>query len=160
MAANTKVMLQGQSILERLNTRLADASYPTPVTMSFSSGDVLLTLDKSASDLADRALILMAPVAPLASGATDALGLTQRVYSPHVIQVLFDKDVSNGALGTAEASKFAILGECLRTGMRVELYEVDAAEKQANKFLEIGDCVVANLVGSFDSLEWGFRAGV
>lgn len=160
MAANAKIEMQAEKMMTNLNLRLATASYRAPVTKSYSSGDVLLQLCRSAGALDDRAMILLAPAALAASGLTDALGLTQRVYSPHVIKVLFDKDASDGTKGTAETSKLAILAECLLTGMRVELYEIDAEAKGGNKYLEVADIAAGNFIAAFESLEWGALASV
>jgi hypothetical protein len=150
MAANQKIELQSQSLMERLGLRLS-----TTVAKSYVSGDVMLTV--SVGDDAD-ALILMAPIAPLASGSVDALGLTQRVYSPHIIKVIFDTTAVTGA---ASATKLAILGELFRTGMKLELYEVDCSAKDGGAaVLASTDFVAANFIASFDSLEWGTLASV
>ena len=158
--ASKKVDLQSDVLMEKLNLRLADATYIAPVSKSYSNSNGLLTVDKSASALDDWAMILIGPISPAQSGLTDALGLTQRVYSPHVIKVLFDRDASDASHGTTTATRLAILGEVLRTGMDVELYEVDAAEKGGNKYLEVGDIAAGNLKGSFQNLEWSFQASV
>jgi hypothetical protein len=56
--------------------------------------------------------------------ATDVLGLAQQVYTPHVAQVVFEANPAGGAgadVGTW-ATRLAILGALLRTGVRVEIY--------------------------------------
>jgi hypothetical protein len=57
-----------------------------------------------------------------ASIQTDGLGLAQRSYGPHVIQVVVETStIANVALLT-EANKLKFLGECLKHGVKVELY--------------------------------------
>lgn len=55
---------------------------------------------------------------------TDVLGLAQQVYTPHVAQVVFEANPAGGAgadVGTW-ATRLAILGTLLRSGVKVEVY--------------------------------------
>lgn len=61
-------------------------------------------------------------VEAIPSIGTDSVGLTQRAFGPHVIQMVIEtSSVANVSLVT-EANKLPILGEVLGRGTRVELY--------------------------------------
>ena len=153
---NAKMDLQSSLLAEKLNLRLQTATYPVPVTKAYdTNGDVYLAITVSSTI---DAIIRFTTVAAPASGATDGLGLTQRVYTPHLAQVLFDIAATTG---TTELVKFQILGEIMRVGTQVDLYEIDASGKAGgSQFLQLVDIAVGNFVSSFLSLEWGGSASV
>ena len=154
--ASPKCELQAQAIMENLNLRLASSSYPNPVTKSYSSGNILLSIT-AAGDTGPECLILLAPVDPISSGLTDALGLTQNTYSPHKISVLFDIAADDATEGATPLLQFNILGELFRTGMELDLYFIDA---EATHTLVVGDITSANYKGTFQNLQFGMSASV
>jgi hypothetical protein len=88
---------------------------------------------------------------------TDSLGLTQRAFGPHVIQVVLEtSSVANVAL-LLESNKLPIMGEILGRGTRVELYLSSNGTAVA-----IGQIVSANLKATWDgfNLEFGVMAAV
>jgi hypothetical protein len=138
MSAKTEAV--GNALQERLNLRLASSSYPIPVAKSYDTdGQVLLTV--TASNSADAVI----KIAPVSTSAVNSLGLTQNVYTPHTISIAFD---TTAETGTSELVKFFIMMEVARFGMKVDLYE-------EAKAAAAGNIKAANLVGSYEDVQWG-----
>lgn len=57
-----------------------------------------------------------------ASILTDSLGLAQRVYTPHVIQVVVESSSTAGETLASLANLTLLLGDTLKHGTRVEVY--------------------------------------
>ncbi len=96
-------------------------------------------------------------VKPIDSIGTDSIGLTQRSFGPHVIQVVLETStIANVSLLTG-ANLLAIMGCILPMGTRVELYM--SANTNA-----VGpeDIVSGNLKATWDgsALEFGVMAAV
>lgn len=96
-------------------------------------------------------------VLPIASIGTDSLGLTQRSFGPHVIQVVLETSaVANVAL-MLESNKLPVLAEVVGRGTRVELY------LRANGGgVVVGDITTGNLKQTWDgySQDFGVMAAV
>lgn len=96
-------------------------------------------------------------VKPIDSIGTDSVGLTQRSFGPHVIQLVLETStIANVALMT-EANELAILGEILGRGTRVELY----MSANTNP-VDVADITSGNLKATWDgfNLEFGVMAAV
>jgi hypothetical protein len=154
---NQKMELTAQSLVERLNLRLATAADPVPAAKSFTPDgaggqDTVVTLTFGAGNNSIKAIVRFATYPAPASGALDGLGLPQRVYSPHIAKVIFDRNVA----GVTYTQKFALLGELFRVGMRVELYTKDGGAG----VIAIADIAAAQFDSAFESLEWAGLASV
>lgn len=57
-----------------------------------------------------------------AIGGVDSLGLTQRVYQPHVIQVALEEASASGATILSLANVSQLLQLCQKAGAKVEVY--------------------------------------
>lgn len=96
-------------------------------------------------------------VKPIDSIGTDSLGLTQRSFGPHVIQVVLETStIANVAL-MLESNKLPLLGELLGRGTRVELYM--SANTNA---VDVADITSGNLKQTWDgyNVEFGVMAAV
>ena len=81
----------------------------------------------------------------------DSLGLTQRSFGPHVIQVVLETStIANVALLT-EVNKLAVMGEVLGRGTRVELYM--SANTNA---VDVSDITTGNLKATWDGFDLSF----
>jgi hypothetical protein len=88
---------------------------------------------------------------------TDSLGLTQRSFGPHVIQVVLETStIANVALMT-EVNKVALMAPVFGRGTRVELYM--SANGNA---VDVADIIVGNLKATWNgySKEFGLMAAV
>lgn len=121
---------------------------PTGTTTATDNGGTWTYV--AAGTTAPFAIIKMAPQAPAASGAVDALGLVQRVYTPHVIKLLIDAGITDK---WSRAAILTIEGEIFRLGVRVELYAIDTQSK-GTKYLQDADIADANFLVAFESLDW------
>jgi hypothetical protein len=161
--ATQKSEIQAQSLQERLNLRLAVALDPVPVSKSYDgNGDLYLTVafpgTVGAVDSSVEAVIKFGSQPAALSGAVDALGLTQRVYSPNVIKVVLD---TAAAGSTSRATELTVFGELVRTGMRVEVYGFDPSGRSVgSKIIGQADIAGGTLITTFDSIEWGSQASV
>ncbi len=52
----------------------------------------------------------------------DGLGLTQRVYTPHIIQIVLEEFTTATLTYLSAANMMLLLGEALKHGTKVELY--------------------------------------
>lgn len=88
---------------------------------------------------------------------TDSLGLTQRSFGPHVMQVVLETStIANVALMT-EINKLPLMAEIVGRGTRVELYM--SANGNA---VDVADIIPGNLKATWDgfNLEFGVMAAV
>jgi hypothetical protein len=77
------------------------------------------------------------------AGRVDGLGLPQRVYSPHICQLLQDADQSSADSKELKVRLAAAVG---KLGMKVEVYERDLADlPQAEDFSTTSATLVAIL---------------
>jgi hypothetical protein len=122
------------------------------VTKSYDANkDCFLTIPSG--NLIIKFEVAEAPV----SGAKDSLGLTQTVYAPHVVKVLWDNGVTaGGGAAATENEKFQVYAEVVRLGAKVQAYSVDAGADG----LVIADLATATLVGTYENLEFGGIANV
>jgi hypothetical protein len=154
---NRKTDLTADLLVEKLAMRLPTA---TVVKAYDASGDAYVTVVVGSGNNSVEAIAKFVPGPSSAAGQYDALGLAQRVYSPHIAQLLFDSNVAGtpgGSLGgTAWTVKTAVYGEVMRNGMRVDVYVKDAGAGN----LAVTDIAVGNFSSTFNSLEWGSLASV
>lgn len=128
---------------------------PTGTTTSADNGGTWTYVGVAAT--CPLAIIKVVPAPAAQSGLTDALGLTQRVYSPNVAKLLTDAGITDV---TSRGELFTIMGEIFRIGMRTEMYSLDTQGKGGNKFLEDADIATANFVTAYQDLNWGGLASV
>lgn len=147
---NKKVDLQADLLVQTLGFRLPSSAVAKTYD---ASGDVYVTVTTGTGNNSVDGIVKFVRASAPASGAYDALGLAQTVYSPHICQVLFDITAS---VGTTEAYKAQILCECARIGMKVELYEVDATGSN----IAVAGITSANFITSFGDVQWADRASV
>ena len=145
MAATQKALSFQRALVDNLNMRLADnGNGSNTTTASFdSSGDAVITVTVGTGNHSIKALVRLKPVAPLAT-QVDALGLAQRVLTPHTCQVLFDSNAS----GATEAQKAMVLFEAMKLGTKFELYLKDAVA------VAVSDLTTTNLVKTLEDLPW------
>lgn len=96
-------------------------------------------------------------VLPIPSIGTDSVGLTQRSFGPHSIQVVLETStIANVALLT-EINKLPLMAEVVGRGTRVELYM--SANGNA---VDVADITPANLKATWDgfNVEFGVMAAV
>lgn len=96
-------------------------------------------------------------VKPIDSIGTDSVGLTQRSFGPHVIQVVLETStIANTPLLTG-ANQVALYGCLFPIGTRVELYM--SANTNA---VEVSDITSGNLKATWDGLplEFGVMSAV
>jgi hypothetical protein len=146
MAANQKVERLIDSLVNQLTMRglTVTKSYFTGGTAGTGMGafasDAWLLVQGStslsptgaaATTLATKAEIIIKPVSglygQLGGSETDGLGLPQRVYNPLVAQVVFNSDTatngaSQAALISTKGYEALIMGELLKTGCNIEVY--------------------------------------
>jgi hypothetical protein len=157
MAANQKIELTAQGLVERLNMRFTALSNAAVAAAAYdANGDKYVTVIAGAGNNSVKAIIKFETAPVALSGATDGLGLAQRVYSPHTAKVLFEV---NAAAAISRLQEFIVLGEVFRIGMKGEFYTKDGAAGVV-AVTDITSEGGTNFVGSFQSLEWGGLASV
>jgi len=147
MAATQKIERLAQSIIDEATLR----AKPSDIVIAKSydaNNDLLLTI--TGTGLSTMYILILPEIAP-ASGTTDALGLTQRVYTPDIIR--FGWDATNTL--SAVAGGLLLLASCLTKGCRVDMHS-DAG-------ITAADLITATLdhfVVSYQNLDWGYLANV
>ncbi len=86
-------------------------------------------------------------IVPEATIQVDGLGLTQRVYTPHIIQVVLETSTIAAVSLMTEANKFLLVGELLKHGTKVELYM--SANTNA---VDVADITSGNLIQTWNHL--------
>lgn len=111
----------------------------SPITYG-AANDVYVTVALAAGGANSvQAIIDVHAVAAPASGAVDSLGLVQYVYTPHEIDVLFDK---NATTPTPESLKFIVDQTVCRFGTMVAWFEADGGVGN----IAVSGIIAANLV--------------
>jgi hypothetical protein len=83
---------------------------------------------------------------PLASINLDILGLAQNVFTPHVLQIALETSASAGLPFLTPVNFVKILGESMKTGMRVEVYM-----RTTGTLVDVDDITAANLLVTWDT---------
>jgi hypothetical protein len=155
MAANQKVELTVQALVERLNMRFSALGNAAVAAAAYDANtDKYVTIIAGAGNNSMKAIVKFETAPVALSGATDGLGLPQRVYSPHIAKVLFEV---NAAAPITRLQEFVVLGEVFRIGMKAEFYNKDGGAGN----VAVTDITAeggTNFIGSFNSLEWGSLA--
>lgn len=118
MAATQKALALARNFIDMVNQRLGAG---TAAQAFDSNNDVCVTVTVGAGNNSVKSIVRFKPIA-LPTTVVDALGLAQRVVSPHVVQFVFD-DTTYGTT-TTDAQKAAILVEVLRLGTKYEWYSM------------------------------------
>ncbi len=86
-------------------------------------------------------------VIPESTIQVDGLGLTQRVYTPHIIQIVLEMFTTTNLTYMTAPKLMLLLGECLKHGTKVELYLSDNTDVVA-----VGEIIADNLVQTWSHL--------
>jgi hypothetical protein len=150
---------QARSVANELTFRLSQLAVPLTVTNAFDTNNVpLLTIAPSSGaswTTGQQYAIVQFNLVPTIN--VDALGLTQTVYTPMLLQVC----VEGNTAGTGSpfpatsdfnsvlswATELALMGTLLRVGAKVQVYNSGHGVQPV-----IASIVAANLVASFDDL--------
>lgn len=140
MASNAKAESIARQLKEDLALRLSTLT----VADGFdASGNPQVTVGTLAA-ASESAYIRVIPETSL---QVDSLGLSQRVYTPHKIQIVLES-FTTANLTYMTAPKFMLLlGECLKHGTKVELYLSPNTEVVA-----VGEILAAQLVQTWNHL--------
>jgi hypothetical protein len=115
MASTAKANSLARQIKEDLSLRLSALA----CTLGYdASGNPQVTV--GAGTAASQSAYIR--VISEASSQVDALGLAQRVYTPHIIQLVLETSTIPAVALMTEANKFLLLGELLKHGTKLELY--------------------------------------
>ncbi len=115
MATTAKAQSLIRQLAEDLTLRL---SALTVTAGTDSSGNPQITVGTGIA-ASQSAFIRCIPESTL---QVDGLGLTQRVYTPHIIQFVLETSTIAAVALMTEANKMLLLGELLKHGTKVELY--------------------------------------
>ncbi len=85
-------------------------------------------------------------IKPLDTIMLDVLGLAQNSFTPHVVQIALEESASAGLPFLTPANFTKILGESMKTGMRVEVYMRTTGTAPA-----VTDITAANLLVTWDT---------
>jgi hypothetical protein len=156
MAGTQVTRVRAEKLTDKLNRKLATSTYPEPCAISYDANyNAFITVTLSASI---DAIIELSAASGGANEALNAIGGTQSIYTPILINVLTD---TSSSTGTTETVKFALFCELANAGSKLSLYQIDASGKGGNKYLETTDIVVGNFVTSYVfNPEWGISATV
>ena len=143
MAATQKIERLVQAILD-------EAAYRCPaytfVKSYDASSNILITVTGTGIS---TSYILVLPESAPASGLTDGLGLTQRVYVPDVIRFGYD----TSAAFDAKFANFALFAILVSKGTAVEVY-TDASIAAS----DLTGPASAKYIGAYRDLQWGFMS--
>jgi hypothetical protein len=142
MAATQKCERLAQAILDEVQYRCPAYTF---VKSYDADSNILFTVTGSGIS---TSYILILPEAAPASGATDGLGLTQRVYVPDVIRFGYD----SSAAFEAVFANFALFSILSKLGTAVEVY---ISATIAASDLRTGP-TNGNYKGVIRDLQWGF----
>ena len=137
---------KAERIVQAIIDEMALMSAGTTIVKSYEANgtgvtDIGLTI--TGTGLTTSYVLIKAVNAP-ASGTADGLGLTQRVYTPHLIRFGYD---SSAAMENAAA--FTLLAIMLKQGVQVDLH-ADAAIAMA----DLLDASLAHFVVSYEPLKY------
>lgn len=142
MSISHKALALSRVMLDNLTLRLASSGLA--IAQSYdSSGNPVISVGPGTAGGQNAVVRIIA----YPSIGTNSLGIAQDSYTPHVIQIATEASATAGVDIMTEANKLPILGESLRTGCKVELYQ--SANLTAPSTATM---VAANLVASYDSL--------
>lgn len=152
MATTQKAIELAHELADKLKKRISLA-----VAESFDSNGHPLIQVGEGTDNAEGAVVRIKPIDWAL--AKDILGLASQVYTPHVIQICVESsDNGNGdsveALGyNTWANLLPLLGQCLETGCKVEVYAVANDTGVTNIMADIAASFgSSNLKASYDNL--------
>lgn len=153
MANTTKKAFDfGRVLFDKLSLRYGYLATPLTVVQSFdTTGNPVLSIGTVSAG--NQCLVIR--VLPVASIGVDSLGLAQNSYTPHIVQICTELSATSGIDILTEANKLPALGECLRLGMRTELYQSANGVAPATAQMTSG-----NLVAFFDNLESSLTGSV
>lgn len=143
---------------ERLIKPVEDAlkfRFPTAVIAHAydTDGSPYFTLTVGSGAQSVKAIVKIDLWTATTPGGLDGIGLTQRVYAPHIAQVCFDStDTVAGNLKYVSA----VLNCVDKLGVKVEVY----AKAGATGTIALADIAAANLVASYDDLQYPLLATV
>lgn len=144
---NQKVTRWAQALVDQLSALLG--SLYTVTTAFDGNTDIYVTVALVAGgNNSTKAVIRLKPASPAASGLTDSLGLTQTVYSPHVVQVIYDITTPFSA-GTTELERAYIDGKIVVLGTRVEWYSKAIGASN----IAVTDIAAANFIAALDNVD-------
>lgn len=106
------------NLVSELNVRLPSLAK----TISFGSASECDLLVGAGTAGSDSVFVRIKPQG--ITGAVDVLGLAQQAFNPHVAQVVLESNPTGGAgadVGTW-ATRLAVIGYLVSTGVRVEIY--------------------------------------
>lgn len=152
MATTKKALVMADELLAELRIRLSALTS----TLSYDTDLSPLIQCGAASAGSPGACIKVMPIEwPLVK---TSLGLTQEVYTPHVIRVAFEANYAATNDNIADVNTWAhmlpIIGACLAKGAKVEVYvETNGTRPTASTF------AAAKLVSTFDSLQYPMVSG-
>ena len=156
ITATKKALSLARVMVDNLTLRLGALSTPLFVAQSTdASGNPLLGIGPTATEAAgvlagtgtaghQDAVI---KIVPWPSIGSDSLGNAQNSYSPHKIQIVTEASATSGVDVMTEVNKLSLLGEALRTGCTVELYQTANLTAPSPSGI-----VAANLVATYDML--------
>jgi hypothetical protein len=152
---NAKTTRWAQALLDNLTLLLGATGTAYNVTQAYDTNtDIYVTAALAAGgNHSNVAIIKLIPTTAPASGAKDSLGLGQTVYSPHIVQVLFD---INTASGTSEVVRAYAMVLAARLGARVEVYGKDPGAGN----VAVTDIASANFKASLDDIIFGVIGNV
>lgn len=144
-----KAIATARELLDRFEKEVA-ATLPVQVETFDTDGNPVITLSADATPATGEKVIVLR-VMPISWTATDIIGHTSQIYTPHKIQICTE---ANKADGPAEdiltpVELLPVLGEVCRRGMIVEWYQSANGDVPATTEIK-----AANLKKVWQDLYW------
>ena len=123
MSTTTKSLATARELLDLLEKEVA-TTLPVQVETFDTDGNPVITLSADATPAAGEKVIVLR-VMPISWTATDIIGHTSQIYTPHKIQICTEANKADGGGDDilTPVELLPVLAEVCRRGMIVEWYQ-------------------------------------
>ena len=147
MATTAKAVATARELIDLFSKEVSASFASIAETFEAVTGNPIITLSDGTPAAGEKVIILR--VRPITWTATDILGLTSQVYTPHTIDICTETNAAATPNVLTTVELLPVLAEIAKRGMLINWYQTAALTVPSAAAM-----IDANLKATFSDLYW------